>query len=457
MTSSSLLATSPKSLRRQKEQARAQAERIRAKADTKTESLHRQKEQARGQWIEQQEAAFVQEMLAAQQAAEQKRRAEEAKARQQAYQNYRAGEREIYPAAPKTGAYKRTALAKDEPPSPEEKKCGWNPLCWIGKGVEWIGNQVKSWFQPQPPVPTSHVSAIQTQAVQTVVAQFTQTAQSVPTHTPTATPTSTPVLYQQYKSVGSLTEWELRVGGQVAHNAHLLLTQADKLYFWGTGAMEENSNPPWAGRNIDLPIPMAVSSDGQLGWFNNKNGTLEFSPVPNQAAWTTGLVSTVNGPVTVQDMFAYTGNRVPFVCGDVPDTSYYMTGYNLQILLPNVSVQYPNRWPRSSYGYLTMLSQANNIHIWDIGSGLAFRDMPELGDVMITQTSRDWGDPLGAGHVVLVAEVHGNTPDQVIIIEGNPIDGTLVRHTVTELIDRIPDLQYLIYGHPNLPPTGGLP
>ncbi|MEJ5225869.1 MAG: hypothetical protein WHV44_15530 [Anaerolineales bacterium] len=67
MTSSSLPATSPKSLRRQKEQARAQAERIRAKADTKTESLHRQKEQARGQWIEQQEAAFVQEMLAAQQ------------------------------------------------------------------------------------------------------------------------------------------------------------------------------------------------------------------------------------------------------------------------------------------------------------------------------------------------------------------------------------------------------
>lgn len=104
-----------------------------------------------------------------------------------------------------------------------------------------------------------------------------------------------------------------------------------------------------------------------------------------------------------------------------------------------------------------MLSQANNIHILDVGSDPAFKDIPELGDVMITQTNKDWGAPFGAGHVVLVAEVHGNTPDQIIIIEGNPIDGTLVRHTVEELINRIPDLQYLIYGHPNLSPAGGLP
>lgn len=202
---------------------------------------------------------------------------------------------------------------------------------------------------------------------------------------------------------------------------------------------------------------MTVSPTGQFGWFEYKNGSLEFSPVPNQEAWTTWPVSTANGPIKIQDMLAYTGNRVPFACGDVPDGAYFMGGYNLQTLLPNVSAQYPNRWPRSSYGYLTMLSQANNIHILDVGSDPAFKDIPELGDVMITQTNKDWGAPFGAGHVVLVAEVHGNTPDQIIIIEGNPIDGTLVRHTVEELINRIPDLQYLIYGHPNLSPAGGLP
>ncbi|MFO3797984.1 MAG: hypothetical protein ACK8QZ_12010, partial [Anaerolineales bacterium] len=78
---------------------------------------------------------------------------------------------------------------KDEPP--EEKKCGWNLLCWIGKGIEWLGNQVKSWFEPKAPAPTPDVSALQTQAVQTVVASITQTAQVMLTRTPTATDTST--------------------------------------------------------------------------------------------------------------------------------------------------------------------------------------------------------------------------------------------------------------------------
>jgi len=57
----------------------------------------------------------------------------------------------------------------------------------------------------------------------------------------------------------------------------------------------------------------------------------------------------------------------------------------------------------------------------------------------------------GANHVVLVSEVYGNTADQIIIIEGNPVDGTIVRHTVQELMYREPGLKYLIFGHPNLP------
>ncbi|MFZ5883417.1 MAG: hypothetical protein ACOYYI_06545 [Chloroflexota bacterium] len=406
--------------------------------------------QARGQWIEQQEAAdaaFVQQMLAAQQAAEQKRRAEEAKARQQAWQSYRAGEREIYPAAPKTGAYKRAALAKDVPPPPEEKKCGWNPLCWIGKGIEWIGNQVKSWFQPQPPVPTPSISAIQTQAVQTVVAQFTQTAQAMPTHTPTATPASTPIPYPQYKSVGSLTEWELRVGGQVAHNAHQLLAQASQFYFWGTGAIENNQYPPLAGQNLSQPMPR-LSAETHFSW-PGLNGT------------------------TIPDVYEYTKGRTPFVCGDVVDWAYFMAGYNLQTAIDkgvaggfvSQSSAYPgNRWPRSAYGYERMFQiirlggLEGKSEIWNVqtnGNNYSFtsENVPELGDILVTKTSSDLQDP-NADHVVLVAEVHGLTPDQIIIIEGNPDDGTIVKHTLEELKNRIPGLTYIIYGHANLTPGG---
>ena len=105
-----------------------------------------------------------------------------------------------------------------------------------------------------------------------------------------------------------------------------------------------------------------------------------------------------------------------------------------------------------------MLYQQGNHHIYSVENNGGFDVLPELGDVIVTQTDND---PLAtfnpvtgespAGHVVLVAEIHGSTPDQIIIIEGNPDDGTLVQHTVQELIDRMPDLQYLIYGHPDLP------
>jgi len=310
----------------------------------------------------------------------------------------------------------------------ENDECPW----WKVWDTNWSWQCVKDawnifWDSGERPSPTPDVSAVQTQAVQTFIAPFTQTAQAVRTPTPTPTSTSIPVLpnYQIYKSTGTLTSWETTVGGEVAHNAHLLLADASHYYFWSNDDPGGNSNPPLPpGYDLKFPISTNISPE----------------------------------------ISRYTNGRIPFVCGDVPDLAYYLTGYNLQQLIfqPNPinpsEPLYPNRWPRSSYGYLTMLYQQGNHHIYSVENNGGFDVLPELGDVIVTQTDND---PLAtfnpvtgespAGHVVLVAEIHGSTPDQIIIIEGNPDDGTLVQHTVQELIDRMPDLQYLIYGHPDLP------
>jgi hypothetical protein len=81
------------------------------------------------------------------------------------------------------------ALAKQEgdPPPPEEKDCG---ILWLKCVGEWIGNNVKSWFEPKTPVSTPDIIAIQTAAVQSVLTQIAPTA--TPTFTPTTTPTNTP-------------------------------------------------------------------------------------------------------------------------------------------------------------------------------------------------------------------------------------------------------------------------
>ncbi|MCC6298746.1 MAG: peptidoglycan DD-metalloendopeptidase family protein [Anaerolineales bacterium] len=73
----------------------------------------------------------------------------------------------------------------DDPP----KKTWWDWIKdkWAGF-VNWLsGNERK----PPMAAPTPNISAIQTQVVQTVVAQITQTAQGIPTSTPIA-PTFTP-------------------------------------------------------------------------------------------------------------------------------------------------------------------------------------------------------------------------------------------------------------------------
>jgi len=79
------------------------------------------------------------------------------------------------------------ALAKQEgdPPPPEEKDCG---ILWLKCVGEWIGNNVKSWFEPKTPVSTPDISAIQTAAVQSALTQL------APTATPIFAPTATPII-----------------------------------------------------------------------------------------------------------------------------------------------------------------------------------------------------------------------------------------------------------------------
>jgi hypothetical protein len=88
---------------------------------------------------------------------------------------------------------KASGLAMPVAVNNEDDKCPWWKVWdsnWTWQCVEDAWNNF--WSGRAKSTPTSDVSAIQTQIVQTVVAQFTQTAQAMMTPTPTATPTFTP-------------------------------------------------------------------------------------------------------------------------------------------------------------------------------------------------------------------------------------------------------------------------
>jgi hypothetical protein len=295
-----------------------------------------------------------------------------------------------------------------------------NPINYLDPSGHCYGGSFwdlfkQPYFKSCPPNTSSNTVPV------TLTPTMTSTLTPILTATPPFTPTiSQQEIYQLYK-FGALTPWEQTIGGQVSYNAHQLLAQADQFYFWGSASGEANSNPPLAGWNIQYPMPI-LTPGTQLPWGE------------------------------ISNIYDYTGGRTPFVCGDVPDWSYYMAGYNLQTLFPNVAKWYPNRWPRSSYGYLNMMYESNSVHVWNVKENpYAAPVVPEIGDPMVLQFDNSWDSIAGASHVVLVAEVYGNTADQIHIIEGNPDDGTIVKHTVQEMIRKLPDLKYLIFGHPNLP------
>jgi|GEM_PF-6370194 len=322
------------------------------------------------------------------------------------------------------------SLVPQNPEPPTEHNDGVSSWWDVFDLDWWSSDEPWPWpFGPAQPSVSTHIipEATQTSAIQTAWAQITQTAQAYFTPTPAVTstpaPTSTPTLpnFQIYKPNSPLTAWEATIGGQVAHNAHLLLAQVNNFYFWSNDDPGTNSDPPKPlNYNDNFPISLNPN-DYNVSWYGENN------------------------------ILQYTNGRIPFVCGDIPDQAYFMAGFNLQQIFP-LQNHYQNHWPSSSYGYMTMLAEHGNLNIYSIGNNPNFGSVPELGDVIVTQTNgSNWGDPHGAGHVVVVAEVHGNTPSQIVIIDGNADHGTLEQYTVQELIDRNPDFQYLLYGHPDLP------
>lgn len=160
----------------------------------------------------------------------------------------------------------------------------------------------------------------------------------------------------------------------------------------------------------------------------------------------------INFPLGIFPIYNYTGGKVPFVCGDVPDLAYSMAGYNLPKIFPEIATKngYSSRWTRSAYGYLHLPFPGGMPHIFRIGIDTQLPSI-ELGDVIVLQEGPDWGYDSGAEHVVLASEIHGYTLDKIYIIEGNPVDGTIVQHTLQELMARVSSIQYLVYGHPALP------
>ena len=234
--------------------------------------------------------------------------------------------------------------------------------------------------------------------------------------------------------------------------------------FWA-GGIELNTEPPWAGQPslINMPIPMVLKND-QFGWYVPENGQLIVKPVPNQDDWWNKYARTSENVVWISDIMKYTNNRIPFVCGDVPDWLYFMSGHNLQLELPEVSAKYSNRWPRASYAWVTMFNDpahSNNTNFLDvraIDNEFLFTDqnIPELGETIVTQFGNNplSESPLDATHVVEVVEINGYKLDQVVVIEGNPSANTLTYNTLGDLIDSLSGegLNFIVYGHPNLSP-----
>ena len=84
--------------------------------------------------------------------------------------------------------YKMASPAYGGPP--DDKDCGLNPFCWIGKGLNWIGERLFGGGKTQPTTPTATPAFNPTES-----AIYTQVAGTMfaPTSQPTATPTPMPL------------------------------------------------------------------------------------------------------------------------------------------------------------------------------------------------------------------------------------------------------------------------
>lgn len=253
-------------------------------------------------------------------------------------------------------------------------------------------------------------------------------------------------------------------GGQMAHGAHLLKPYFSNFEFWSEG-IEINGIPPWAGQLIELPIPM-LYQNGQFGWYVENQGQLGAVNVPDTSVWINNkFSSTTEGAKPISQILEYTNNRIPFVCGDVPDWLYYMNGHNLETEFPEFSTQQSPtaRWPRASYAWVNLFF--NDAHLADpkfvdlrvIDTNtyrFTDKNLPELGDALVTQFGGDVmsTSPGDATHVVSVIEINGYGLDQVIVIEGNSSANSLTFTTLKQVIDREGgQMKYIVYGHPIIP------
>ena len=350
-----------------------------------------------------------------------------------------------------------------------DDKPWWQKFIDAGKSfVDGVWNSAKSFFGSVlafGKISSSNATATPTRILPTpeihVVMNPTQIP--IPTHTPSFTPSSA-LDFQGYKKTGPLTPWEASVGGRQAWIAHQMYPLRNDYEFWA-GGIELNTEPPWAGQQslINTPIPMVLKNN-QFGWYIPENGQLIVKPVPNQDDWWNKYARTSENIVWISDIMKYTNNRIPFVCGDVPDWLYFMSGHNLQLELPEVSAKYSNRWPRASYAWVTMFNDpahSNNTNFLDvraIDNEFLFTDqnIPELGETIVTQFGNNplSESPLDATHVVEVVEINGYKLDQIVVIEGNPSANTLTYNTLDDLIDSLSGdgLNFIVYGHPNLAP-----
>jgi RHS repeat-associated protein len=196
----------------------------------------------------------------------------------------------------------------------------------------------------------------------------TQPPTPTPTPPPTPAPTPTP---------RPLTEWEIQYGEAIARAAHDLLNNANDYYIWGALSHppdEDATNPPPRER----PQP----------------GTY----------W---------GACT--DLYERTGGRIPIVCADVIAISYAQAGLDLEKTYPKWNARGflgdQSHSSRDVWMLHVLLTDHHQEHDWNGDTTPV-----ELGDMAF------WPN---YGHSSVVAEIQGNRPEQIFVIQASYTQGVI--------------------------------
>jgi len=222
---------------------------------------------------------------------------------------------------------------------------------------------------------------------------------SVPAITPTPD-------WENYKSIGTLTPFEAQYGYPMVKWAREELL-SDKYSYW----------PPLAGLEY---YPPGIGDQRPIG------------------DW---VLDTIYNGALVRDTY---DGKIPLVCADIVDLAYFSVNIDLQTI--PTRIDYPNRFPRSSYGLENMLtySAPNNLHTWGDGT------VPELGDIFLLENEISNSDQ-DSYHAGLITQVHGTTADKIWVLETSGEHKKIVEITVEELLELANENDNLLFGHPNVP------